>query len=426
MIRDTSATDRVLAPTPPWCRRGPLMAAGASGLALIALIAWGWPALSRGLSAGSSVSLTRLSVAEVTRGPLVRDVAGEGKVVAAVSPTLYAGNAGAVSLAVQAGDRVQRGQVLARIASPDLMAKLAQERSNADALKSESLRAEADARQQRALAEGQLETATIAHKTAQNDLARQTQAFEAGATARMQVDQARDAVARAEVALKQAQSMLSLKDDATRFELQAKRQAFERQQLQVKDIERQQDELSVRSPVDGQVGQLFVSERMSVAKDAKLMTVIDLSQLEVQMQVAESFARELQPGMPGEIGGNGQRWKGKVSSVSPEVVNNEVAARLRFDGALPEQLRQNQRLSVRVLLDQRDNVLTVARGSFVDEGAGRIAYVLHDGMVEKRAIRLGAQSLSKVEVLEGLQPGEQVVISGTDNFRGAERVAISP
>ncbi len=422
-MRDTSAQDQAIAPHPAWRRRLPLALAAA---AIAAGLALALPRLSRELSAPQSVSLSRLSLAEVERGDLTRDVAGEGKVVAAVSPTLYAGNAGTVSLLVQAGDRVQRGQVLARIASPELAARLAQERANADALKSEVLRAEADARQQRAIAQGALDTAVINHKTAQNDLARQTQAFEAGATPGMQVDQARDAVARAQVALKQAQDGLGLKDDATRFELQAKRQAWERQQLQVQDIERQVSELEVRSPVDGQVGQLFVSDRTSVARDSKLVSVVDLSQLEVQMQVAESFARELQPGMPGEISGNGQQWAGRVSSVSPEVVNNEVAARLRFDGALPPQLRQSQRLAVRVLLDQRRGVLTLARGSFVDEGGGRIAYVLKDGMAERRAIRLGAQSLAKVEVLEGLQPGERVVISGAEAFRGAERVAVSP
>jgi len=145
----------------------------------------------------------------------------------------------------------------------------------------------------------------------------------------------------------------------------------------------------------------------------------------VQMQVAESFARELAPGMPGEIRGNGQSWKGVVSSISPEVVNNEVAARLRFEGQRPEQLRQNQRLSVRVLLDQREQVLSVARGSFIEESGGRYAYVLQDGQAVKRAIRLGAQSLAKVEVLEGLKPGERVVISGSDAFKGAERVNVS-
>jgi len=423
MIRDTSAQDQVLAPAKTWTpvRLGLLGLAMAGALAL----AFALPGWREQLSGGGSVKLSRLSLATVELGPLTRDVAGEGKVVAAVSPTLYAGNAGSVALLVQAGDQVGKGQVLARIHSPELAARLAQERANADALKSEWLRAEADARQQRAQTQSNLETATIAQQSARNDLRRQTQAFEAGASARMQVDQAQDALARAEVALRQASGLLGLQDEASKFELQAKRQAFERQQLNVQDLLRQVEELAVRSPVDGQVGQLFITDRASAAKDAKLMSVVDLSALEVQMQVAESFARELQPGMPGAIQGNGQQWKGVVSSISPEVVNNEVAARLRFEGKLPEQLRQNQRLSVRVLLDHRERVLSVARGSFVDEGGGRIAYVLKDGRAEKRSIRLGSQSLAKVEVLQGLQAGEQVVISGAELFKGADSVVIS-
>ncbi len=422
MIRDTSAQDTLLAPRTQHTKKWALIA-GAVVLCGVAL--WAFPSLLQLLGSGQSVKLARLNVAEVQYGPLTRDIAAEGKVVAAVSPTLHAGNAGTVTLAVQAGDAVKKGQVLVRLASAELVAHLGQERSNADALKSEMLRAEADARQQRAQAQSALETAAIAQKSAQNELARQKQAFDAGATARMQVDQAQDTLERAQVAFKQAQQLLGLKDEATKFELQAKRQAFERQQLAVREVERQQDELSVRSPVDGQVGQLFVSDRMSVAKDAKLVSVVDLSALEVQMQVAESFARELQIGMPGEIRGNNQIWKGLVSSISPEVVNNEVAARLRFEGKLPEQLRQNQRLSVRVLLDHRDKVLAVARGSFVDEGGGRFAYVLQDGQAVKRPIRLGAQSLSLVEVLEGLQPGDKVVINGAENFHGADRITIS-
>jgi HlyD family secretion protein len=423
MIRDTSAQDQLLAPASPLRRRWAL---GAAGLAAVVFLAWAGPGLLRNFSTSGSVSMGRLSIAEVALGPLTRDIAADGKVVAAVSPTLYAGNAGTVSLKVQAGDSVKRGQALLHIASPELQARAEQERSNADGLKSEWLRAEADVRQQRAQAESALELARIGQQTAVNELARQNQAFQAGATAQAQVDQARDALARAEVALKQAQSLLGLKDDATRFELQAKRQAFERQQLVVADMARQLAELEVRSPVDGQVGQLFVSERQSVAKDGKLLSVVDLSGLEVQVQVAESFARELQPGMPGEIRGNGQSWPGRVSSVSPEVVGNEVAARLRFDGPRPEQLRQNQRLSVRVLLDHRDRVLQLPRGSFVDDAGGRYAYVVRDGLAERRPIRLGAQSLSAVEVLDGLKPGDRVVISGSDLFQNAERVTLSP
>jgi len=422
MIRDTSAQDRVIASASPG-RRRLLMAVIAIGL--VALLAFAWPALQRQFSANASVSESRLGFAVVELGPFVRDIAGEGKVVAANSPTLYAANAGTVTLRVHAGDAVKKGQVLAELESLELNARLAQERSNADAMRAELMRAQVEARQQRAALQSAYENAGIDMKTAQNDLARQTKAFEAGAAAGMQVDHARDTLEKARVTLAHAEAGRGLKDDSLKFDVQAKQAALDRQLLQVQDLQRQVAELAIRSPVDGQVGQLFVAERASVAKDAKLLSVIDLSALEVQMQVAESYARDLAIGMPGEIGGNGRSWRGLVSSVSPEVVNNEVAARLRFDGQQPEQLRQNQRLSVRVLLDQRDKVLTLRRGSFADEGGGAFAYVVRDGMAEKTPVRLGQRSLDKIEVLSGLKPGDKVVISGADAFQGAARVAIS-
>jgi HlyD family secretion protein len=207
--------------------------------------------------------------------------------------------------------------------------------------------------------------------------------------------------------------------------VKAKKLAWERQKLLVKDLQRQVDELNVRSPVNGQVGQLFIAPRATVAKDAKLLTVIDLSALEVEVKVPESFARDLAVGMAADITGNGGNWKGAVSAISPEVVDGEVAARVRFTDAKPEHLRQNQRLSVRIVLDKRDDVLTVARGSFVDESGGNYAYVVKDGIATKTPIRVGASSIDKVEILQGLKEGDRVVISGTDAFNGAQRVAIS-
>ncbi|PZP33899.1 MAG: efflux transporter periplasmic adaptor subunit [Roseateles depolymerans] len=419
-IRDTSEQDRPL--SRPARRRWPWALAA---VAAAAALAWGVPRLRQSWSSDLAVSAARLNFATVDVAPLTRDVAGEGRVVAAQSPTLYASGGGAATLQVKAGDAVKRGQALAVIDSPELTNRLAQERSNVDALRADLARAEVEARQQTAALQSALDSARIDLQTAQNDLARQNQAFEAGATARMQVERAQDALAKARLAFEQAQALRGLKTDSLALDVQAKKSALSRQQLLVQDLARQVDELTVRSPVDGQVGQLFIDEHANVARDAKLLSVIDLSRLEVQMQVAESFARELGVGMPGEISGNGQRWAGQVSSVSPEVVNGEVAARLRFAQAQPEQLRQNQRLSVRVLLDKRDKVLGVTRGSFVDDGGGAIAYVVRNGVAEKVAVKLGARSLERVEVISGLQAGDRVVISGTDNFKGADRVVIA-
>jgi HlyD family secretion protein len=422
MIRDTSAQDRLVEVKPNRKRRF-LWIGIAAAVVVVGILVL--PQAGRIFSADASVSASRLSFGTVERGPFVRDIAAEGKVVAAVSPTMYATYGGAVVLKVHAGDQVKKGQVLATIDSPELINKLAQEQSAADAMQVDYLRAQIDARKKRGELQKANDNAQIDEETATRDLARYEKAFTQGAVPSMDVDKAKDTLKKSQIAAMHAKADLGMDNDSLNFDIQSKKLAHDRQLILVKDLQRQVEDLNVRSPVDGQVGQLFIAERATVAKDAQLLSVIDLSALEVEMKVPESFARDLGIGMSGEITGNGNTWKGLVSAISPEVVNGEVAARLRFEGATPKQLRQNQRLSVRVLLDRRDNVLTVQRGSFVDESGGNYAYVVHDGIAEKKPIRAGASSIDKVEILDGLKEGDRIVISGTDNFKNAARVAIS-
>ncbi len=422
MIRDTSAQDRLVEVRPNRKRKFVLIGAGVAAAVLVALAA---PRIGTMFSADTSVSVSRLSFGTVTRGPFVRDIAAEGKVVAAVSPTMYATSAGAVVLKVHAGDVVKKGQVLAVITSPELTSKLSQEKSAADAMEVDYLRAQIDAKKKRSELQKAFDNAVIDQTAAERDLNRYESAYGKGAVPQSDVDKAKSTLDKAQITAKHAKTDLSMDNDSLTFDVQAKKLAHDRQVYLVQDLERQVEDLNVKSPVDGQVGQLFIAERATVAKDAQLLSVIDLSALEVEMKVPESFARDLAIGMPGEISGNGKTWNGKVSAVSPEVVNGEVAARLRFDGETPKQLRQSQRLSVRILLDKRDNVLTVQRGSFVDESAGRYAYVVNDGMADRRDIRVGASSIDKVEILDGLKEGDKIVISGADTFGDAKHVAIS-
>lgn len=422
MIRDTSAQDRLVEVKPNRKRRLILLGAG---VLVLGLLAWLAPGIGRLFSASASVSSSRLAFATVERGQFVNDIAAEGKVVAAVSPTLYATSGGAVTLKVHAGDTVKIGQVLATIVSPELTNKLAQEQSNADAMEVDYQRAQIDARKKRGELQKAYDNARIDLQAAERDLDRNQKAFTKGAVPNMDVDRSKDTLQKAKITLQHAQADLGMDNTSLNFDIQSKKLAHQRQLLLVKDLQRQVDDLNVKSPVDGQVGQLFIAERATVAKDAQLLSVIDLSALQVEMQVPESFARALGIGMVGEISGNGHVWKGLVSAISPEVVNGQVAARLRFDGETPKQLRQNQRLSVRVLLDKRDNVLTVQRGSFVDESGGSYAYVVRGGIATKTPIRVGTSSIDKVEILDGLKEGDRIVISGTDNFKGAPTVAIS-
>jgi HlyD family secretion protein len=422
MLRDTSAQDRVIEPTNSLKRHRKLILVALAGIAaLVVLVLF----LVRYSGAGASVDRARVSIAAVERGNFVRDIAADGQVVAAVSPTLYANALGTVTLKVHAGDTVAKGQVLAVVDSPDLTAKMSQEEATLVGLRLDWQRATLDAEHKLLQLRDAYNQAEVDQKTAQRERDRSRKAYELGSYSELQASRAEDALEKAQFAFQQAKSNYDSQPKQNRFDIDSKKALLDRQQYLVDDLKRQVDGLNVKSPVDGQVGQVQVADRASVAKDAPLLTVVDLSALEVEIKVTESLARDLRSGMAADLEGGGHHWQGVVSGVSPEVVAGQVTARLRFGAEKPAGLRQSQRLSVRIFIDRRDNVLMVDRGSFVDQEGGAFAYVVHGNIAERHPVRLGAASIAKVEILDGLSAGDQVVVSGTDAFNGAQRVILS-
>jgi HlyD family secretion protein len=422
MLRDTTGQDRVIERPNPWRRHRTLAVAlvvAAAGLGVLTVY------LMKYAGAGVSVSRERLSIAMVERGSFVRDVAADGQVVAAVSPTLYANVAGTVTLKVHAGDTVIKGQELATIDSPDLTAKLSQEDATLQGLSIDWRRARLDAEHRLLQLRDAYTEAQVDQKTAQRELDRSRKAYELGAYSELQTLRAEDSLEKAKFAFAQAKMNYESQPTLNRFDVDSKKALLDRQQFMVTDLKRQVEALSVRSPVDGQIGQVQVPDRASVAKDAPLLTVVDLSALEVEIKIPESMARDLRPGMKADLEGDGRHWQGTVSGISPEVVNGQITTRLRFGDDKPAGLRQSQRLAVRILIDRRDNVLMVDRGSFLDQEGGGFAYLVHDNVAERHPVSLGAASIAKVEILQGLGEGDRIVINGTDAFNNAERIILT-
>jgi len=428
MIRDTSAQDRVIAAPPANPRRKQLLIGG--GIAAALLLALSVPTLGRWLGSGQSVSGERLRTAEVHRGTLVRDVSVQGRMVAAVSPTLYAPAAGTVTLKVRAGDTIKQGQPLAVIDSPELRSKLLQEQSTLASLQAEASRAALDAQLARSTAQKALDQAEIDRTAATRDLERSQRGFEGGAVSSIEVARAQDVLKKAEIGLSHAQHDYGLQDRGAGLDTRNKHLLAQRQQALVDDLQRQVDELNIRSPVDGIVGTVNITDRTVVPINQPLLVVVDLRELEVELPVPESYADDLRLGMGAEISYGGQKYNGVLQSVSPEVVNGQVMARLRFadnqpDNKRPTGLRQNQRVSTRVMIEEKPNVLMVQRGPFLDTGGGRVAYKLDGDTAVKTAITTGSSSLSDVEVLTGLKPGDRIVISDTASFNGADEVMVN-
>ena len=393
---------------------------------MIAGIVFVAPSVKRWANASVSVPFERVRTATVTRGDLVRDVSVQGRVVAAVRPTLYATAPGTISLHAEAGERVIAGQVLATVDSPELTNQLQQAEASLAQRKLDLERQRIESRQLALEKRKAADLAEVSLIAARREKRRADVAKERGVIPDIDFEKAQDDLRNAELAYEHAKADADLYDERLSFELRASEFEVDQQKLVVEDLQRRVDGLSINSPVDGIVGDLLVDQKAAVTRDTPIMAVVDLSRFEIDVLVPEGYADDLSIGMSADIQSGGQRFEGELVAVSPEVVNNQVAARVRFVGDGPLGLRQNQRLTTRILLAEYADVVMVQRGQFLDTGGGRMAYVVsEDRVAQRRQIRTGAYSLGAVEILAGLEPGETIVISNLDPFRGADTVLLT-
>ena len=421
MIRDTSAQDKPIAPV----RRQRAKRFAAIGFVVVALGAAGGALVANWRAGTPVIDAERLRIAEATRGTLVRDASVNGRVVAAVSPTLYAPAASTVNLKVNAGDTVKKGDVLAVLESPDLADAFKREQSSFQELQAEVARQQILSDKARLAARRDADQAEIDRISAERQLQRIEHAGIEGVVAKNDYEKARDAVKSAQIRSTHAAAAANLESEDVGLQLRTRKEQLQRQKLALDLAHRRVEELTIRAPSDGFIGSVAVNQRAVVPANAPLMTLVDLSRLEVELEIPEMYAADLGIGMKAEIVTGEVKATGTLSALAPEVVKNLVLARVRFDGKQPQALRQNQRVQARLLIDERKDVLMLPRGPFVDTEGGRFAYVVDGGQAVRRPIQLGATSVSAVEVASGLKPGDRVVVSGTDAFEHAQRVKIN-
>lgn len=422
MIRDTSAQDEILQPTRN--RRKWWIAATIVGLVALSSV-FVYPSYQRWASAERSISKERLRLSTVTRGTLVRDVSAQGKVVASIKPTLFSPAAGVVTLMVEAGDSVSKGQLIAEIDSPEINNLLDQEISALQSAATEFSRKKIQASKTELQNRQTIDLANVSLVAARRELRRAEAAHAKEAISEFDYDKANDDVTTAELKFKHATQDAKLHTDSLQFELQTSELQMDRQRLKVKELTRQVNELSIASPVTGIVGNLAVENKDAVAKNQPLVTVVDLSAFEIELQVPDTFSSGLEIGLDAEISHAGILYPGRLVAISPEVINSQIATKVRFTGAIPPNLKQNQRVSARILLESRTDVLMVKRGPFLESGGGRFAYLVENDLAHKQPIRIGVTSVASVEILSGLEEDQIIIISNTREFEDSDVIYLT-
>ena len=246
-----------------------------------------------------------------------------------------------------------RARCWPRSTAPSCAASCTQEQSALESVDVALGRARIVARQSDTRNASAIELAEVRLQGAKRNLERARQTFDEGLLNKVDYERAQDDVQLAEVELKTARDAKGLERETAEFEIRTQHLARARQASLADEVARQVTQLSLVAPFDGLIGAINVQDRDAVAANQPVLTVVNLDAYEIEFSLPENEAAEAGPGTPVRVLYEGREYDGKVTAISPSVADSLVKGRAAFVGATPPTLRQNQRVSLRLLFETR-------------------------------------------------------------------------
>ncbi|MER3319543.1 MAG: efflux RND transporter periplasmic adaptor subunit [Allomuricauda sp.] len=186
------------------------------------------------------------------------------------------------------------------------------------------------------------------------------------------------------------------------------------------------DHLNVRAPADGQLGFLDAEIGQNISQGQRIGQINVLTDFKIEADIDEHYIDRVKRDLSATLERNGNEFKLRLRKVYPEVRNGRFRVDLVFVDEKPETIRAGQSYNIRLQLGESNNALLLPKGGFFQSTGGQWVFVVNPDGNEaiKRNVRLGKQNSRYYEVLEGLQPGEQVITSNYDSFGDAERIVL--
>lgn len=178
------------------------------------------------------------------------------------------------------------------------------------------------------------------------------------------------------------------------------------------------DNLVVKAPIDGQLSGLNTELGELINQGENIAQIDDLRKFKVRARIDEYYISRIFTDQVGSFQFAGKTYELRIKKIYPQVTNGAFEADLVFTGETPTAIKRGQNVSVKLELSAEEKGLLLARGSFYQKTGGNWIYVVDpsSNVARKRAIKVGRQNPNFYEVLEGLEPGEVVVVSSYDNF----------
>ncbi len=201
-------------------------------------------------------------------------------------------------------------------------------------------------------------------------------------------------------------------------EIKQMQESLDNMRLNMQMIRKRKENLTIKSPISGELGLLEVVLGQSIASGMKIGQINNLDSYKIEAQIDEHYIDRVSAGLEAKFERQNETFGAVIRKVYPEVREGRFKADFRFNGEQPANIRTGQTYYLNLQLGQPEKAILIPRGTFYQKTGGKWVYVVspEGGKAVKREIRIGRQNPQYYEVLEGLEAGEKVITSGYDNF----------
>jgi HlyD family secretion protein len=397
---------------------------GTVGVLVIILISLG---VSRLKPAAPSVDRATVWIDTVKKGPMLRQVRGSGTLVPEEIRWIPATTQGRVeSILLRPGAQVRPDTVILELSNPDLEnavkdGQLAYQSAQAAYV---NRKAELES----ALLSQQSDVASIqaAYTKAELTLEAQEKLYKDQLVSEIQLKQSRSDASELENRLKIAKSRLEIQTQGLKSQLAPQEAEVDQKRAAYELRVRQLDDLKVKAGMSGVLQEVPVERGAQVAPGTNLARVADPTNLKAELRIAETQTKDIRIGQYAEVDTRNGFVKGKVARIDPKSTGGTVGVDVILEGELPSGARPDLSVDGTIQLERLDNVVYVGRPAFGQENSTVGLFKLNaDGEAIRTNVKLGRTSVDKVEIVEGLQPGDQVILSDMSAQDSYDRIRIA-
>ena len=385
-------------------------------------------ALSRLKPAAPTVELNTVWIDTVKQGQMVRQVRGLGTLVPEEIRWIAARTPGRVDkIILRPGALVTPDSIILHLANPDVEQAAANADSQQKAAEAELLNLRVTLQSGVLQAESVAASARAEYEQTKLRAEVNEQLFKDGLVSDLERRLSKVTAEQAQTRHAIEQKRYAFAQETTEPQLAVKQAEVDRLRAQAKLRRDELDALAVRAGMNGVLQLLPVEVGAQVQPGSNLARVADPARLKAEIRVAETQAKDIQIGQLAVIDTRNGVVEGKVGRVDPSVQNGTVTVDVFLPGELPRGARPDLSVDGTIELERLANVIYVGRPAFGQERSQVGIFKLDaDGAYASRTqVRLGVSSVNTIEVVDGLKPGDRVILSDSSQWDATDRIKLN-